>query len=916
MNSDRPNPDRLLNAVRDSQSSRGRLRIYLGYAAGVGKSYAMLKNAQALKSMGKDVVVGYIEVHGRNETEFLLEGLEQIPPKEINVAGATLKEFDIDAALKRNPAILLVDEMAHTNAEGSRHLKRWQDIQELLSAGIDVHTTLNIQHLASLNDVIAQITGVIVRETVPDQVFNKASEVTLIDITPDELLIRLKAGKVYRAAQAEQALGNYFKKSNLVALREIALRRTAERVHADVDEERLTSNIQTIIPTQERLACLVEGDEASAVALRATARTAGLMQCPWWALAVTGAVGLTRMPSSEKRYEHQLVLAEELGGKVARISGALKLPEIVRWVRAENITKLFIARPHNYNFMRWFEALALFFGSGVDIVWVRTSAATKTGAKEDFDVKENKDRETKNNFRITPYLQSSCIVLGSFLVAAVLGFIQTHESNITLVYLLGVIIAAITNGEGASAWAAFLSAFILAFGLTHFEWRASWMNTEYLLTFGLNLGIGLLASQMTLRLRQQAEIARRQRELAESLYLFTSQLSSSHGLHQVAASAQTQLKDIFGYQVWVMLPLHDSSHFRPVISNISNNTSNNSPVPINAKNTSFNITSQKPVSQTPDIFSATSEQSLFAVADWAASHAQPAGAGTQTLPRSPAVFLPLKGTQGVVGILAVFCGKETPDLSLYEKFVTPLAAKIESMQIAENAENIYWQAERERLRSDLFRAVSEGIKTPLTILATMSSGLLSGKIPASAQNEVLLNIHEEASRLQRLIDNLTQLTRFEVGQLSPQMEKTDLNEFLRNELFRLEPLTSRHNVVFKPCEGVLSVYLSQLLFSQALHNIVENAAQYSPMGSRITLLTQKSGKKSAHILIEDEGDGIPAGELEKIFEKYYRLSSRTHGAGLGLTVSRAIAEAHSARIWAENISPRGLRVIIELPLQP
>lgn len=874
MENQRPNPDELLNAVQKEEGTGAQLRVYLGYAAGVGKSYAMLKNAHELKKQGVDVVVGYLEVHGRAETEALMEGLEALPHKQITVAGATLKEFDLDAALARKPQVVLVDELAHTNAATCRHIKRWQDVEELLRAGISVHTTLNVQHLASLNDIVAQITGVQVRETIPDSVFDKADEITLVDLSPDELLKRLKAGKIYRDAQAQKALGNYFKKSNLVALREIALRRTAQRVHADVDQARLTANIQTVLPTQERLACLIDSDAASASALRATARLAGALQCPWTALQVSSARQLTRLPGAQENIEKQTRLAAELGGKVDRRSGAFFIAQVLNYVREENITKLLLARPSRWNWDKWLERLWLFFFcQQTDVLWVPSSKIVK---------EESKPARTPGDVRLRPYVETTGIVLICFAVAALLGYLNAPEANLAIVYLLAVIIAAILHGEGASAYAAILSSLILSFGLTNFTFRASWFNAQYLVSFGLSLGIGLLASQMTSRLKNQAELARREREQAEALYEFTTALAATTGLHQTVATAQQALGRYLGHPVVLLLPVGAAGSFAPLMKGGSD---------------------------------FEKDPANFAVADWVANHNEPAGLGTQTLPQAKALYVPVKGAESTQCVMAVIPKdrQQAVDLALCRRFAQPLANRMESAQIAEKAESLYWQAERDRLRGDLLSSVSEGLKMPLTVLAMSSAELYSdgGEELNPRQKEILEVIRNESGRLQRLVDNLTQLTRLEIGNLPLKMQRVDLNEFVSDEIFKLEKLTGSHPINLNLAHEPVWVNIDPLLFGQVIHNIIDNAVQHTPRQTQITLATQKIAG-GARLTIEDEGDGIPEGHLEKIFEKYYRLSQRGRGAGLGLTVCRAIVTAHHARLWAENRHPKGLRMVVEM----
>jgi two-component system sensor histidine kinase KdpD len=877
MTDERPSPDSLLIPANKEGSTKGKLRVYFGYAAGVGKSYAMLKGAHELKAQHIDVVVGYLEAHGRAETEGLLLGLPQIPPMTVKSGSAAFKELDLDAVLKRNPQVVLIDELAHTNTEGCRHNKRWQDVNELLEAGISVYTTVNVQHLASLNDIVSRITGVSVRETVPDGVFDQADEVTLVDITPDELLKRFQSGKVYHGAQAELAVANFFKKSNLVALREIALRRTAERVHADVDLARLTSSIQTVIPTQERLCCLIDSDNASLSALRATARLASMSQCPWYALDVESSNQISRLPSEEKKYQVAAALVEELGGKTVRLSGVFRISEALRWARKENITKFLIARPAPWDIQHWLERTVFFlFGSDLDIIWV-SGNPEKAGPVE-------KIPDAQKKFVLRPYIETTGIVLFTFLVAAVLGALKAPEANLTVIYLLGVILAAVIHGEGASAWAAFLSAFCLGFGLTNFTWRVSWENSQYLVDFGISLIIGLLASQMTSRLKTQAEIAQREREQTESLYNFTMALSEAMGLHQIAATTKTFLEKTFDREVVLLLP-DDKNAFKPLL----------------VESTTF--------MQSPN---------MLGVAEYVAQNGRPAGAWTQTLPKSRALYLPLTATSQTVGILVIAREKKSgeepppPPLTYFERFTQPLAARIEGALVAENAEKIYWQAERERLRSDLLTSVSEGLKKPLSEIVQASEKLLIEETrQGPGRTALMVDLHDEALRLHRSIDNLTHFMRSEHGELPVHTQRVELNRFVREETGKIQKNRLSHEITIQTPLEATYVEIDPLLFSQVIFNIIDNAVEYTPTGGNILVKTAIEND-TPRLIIEDDGPGIPEDQLEKIFEKYYRLSSRSRGAGLGLTVCRAIVEAHGARMWAENRSPQGLKLVVEL----
>ncbi len=868
MDTNRPNPDKLLEAIAPSQKS-AQLKIFFGYAAGVGKSYAMLKAAHELKKQGIDVVVGYLEPHGRPETEVLLEGLEIIPSRKVEYAGASLLEFDLDAAVKRHPQVLLVDELPHTNAPGCRHTKRWQDIEEIMRAGISVYTTVNVQHLASLEDLIAQITGVQIRETVPDVIFDRADEVTLVDISPDDLLKRFKDGKIYKGAQVERALGNYFKKANLVALREIALRRTAERVHTDVDMARTTSNVQTIWATSEKLLCIVGPDAGSASAIRATARLAGALGAPWQAIVVEVPTVLWQSRWGEKQLRANTDLVESVGGKVVYRSATFPAWEILRYANENNFTKLVTHHSRFWSLTEWIDKFFYIFApTALDVLWIHPRLGKKATTAP-FSADEVAAQKASLNWKA--YL-SACGYVGiAFLLSAFLSlFFTVSEANVALLYLISVIVSAVVYGQGASVFAAFLTAVLLSFGLSSFTWRLSWGNVQYLLSFALTLGMGLMAAFATSRLKQQAELARNARKTAEDLYEFGIALSQANGLHQIIATAEKKLADIFGREFAVLVKSGPS--FQP-------------------------IGSGKTVVHT--------SPTEWAVANYAATSGQPAGVGTQTLPRSKAFYLPLSGTEGVVGVLAII-GDEPIGLAnqaLVEKFSHTLSVRLETVLVAEDAQKIYWQAEKERLRSDLLTSVSENLKKPLERLSSAAASL------ANENNPSISDIQSEAARLERVVENLTQLARFENGKLPINRQPVEVASFLR-EALQSFVTTASHPISVG--SAAPRANFDPLLIGQVIFNLVENAVRYTPAGTPIEV-SAKILESALEISVRDHGDGLPEDQLEKIFDKYYRLNTRTQGAGLGLTVCRAIVEAHGGRIWSQNAAPKGLQITLTLP---
>jgi len=649
-------------------SGRGRLKVFFGYAAGVGKTYDMLLAARARQKAGVDIVIGYVELHGRPETEALLDGLEVLPPRAVEYRGVTLREFDLDGALKRKPALILVDELAHANASGSRHTKRWQDVDELLAAGINVYTTLNVQHLETLNDAIAQITGVIVRETVPDVVFERADEVEIIDLPPDELLQRFAAGKVYVPAQAQQAMQNFFQKANLIALRELALRRTADRVHAQVETTwRGPPGARRPWAAQERLLVCVSPSPTSARVIRTARRMAAALQAAWIAAFVETPATEGMSEVHRQNLMRHMRLAEQLGAETVTLSGQSAAEELVKYARSRSVTRIVVGKAAR---SRWVE---LFTGSLVHNL-VRLSGDVELHivrgreAPEAETVAATLPRRTPwGNYARMAVVMALCLAL-----AELVSLSHLAEANMVTVFLLGVVLAAVRYGRGPGVAASMIAVLLYDFFLVPPYYSFAVSDVQYLITFGVMLMVALVISTLTARVRQHAEDARQRERRTETLYRLTRQLSAMSGRYQLVVTAQRELSELFGGDVGLFLPGQNG------------------------------VLQLAPGIGLED--SVAESEADVAIAQWVFDHGKIAGAGTDTLPSAKALYLPLVGPEGPVGVLGIRLpqGTErllTPDQrQLLEACAGQIGLALQRTALAEQAQRVLVQLEAERVR--------------------------------------------------------------------------------------------------------------------------------------------------------------------------------------------------------------------------
>jgi two-component system sensor histidine kinase KdpD len=762
---------------QDKPRRRGTLKVFFGASAGVGKTYAMLEAAHRQAREGRDVVVGWVDTHGRRETEALLGGLPALAPRKVEHGAGIAAEFDLDAALARRPALLLLDDLAHTNAPGGRHARRWQDVQEVVEAGIDVYTTLNVQHLETLNDVVAQITGVSVRETVPDSALEQADEVELVDLPPDDLLQRFKEGKVHVPEQAERAVPGFFRKGNLIALRELALRQTAQRVDDQMRTYRRDHGIVRTWPAAERILVCVGPNPASIRLIRATRRMAAGLRAEWVAVYVETPLH-ARLPDSDREaLARNLRLVEELGGRTVTLTGHVVSEEVLAYARAHNVTKIVAGKPTH---PRWRDRVR---GSLVDEI-VRGSG--------DIDVYiisgDLTDEEPATTTGRRPRTPPSAYARAALVVAtctAVSWAMSRHfaPSNLVMVYLLGVAFVAIRHASGPAVLASILSvaSFDFFFVPPHLTFAVA--DTQYLLTFAIMLAVALLISNLASRVREQSETVRQRERRTSMLYALSRDLAATPGSESIARAAARHVADIAAAPCAILLPRGDGRL-----------------VPVAPTGATFTVDPRDD-----------------GVARWVFEHGRMAGAGSATLPGAGALFLPMTGTQGTVAVLGVrpdSASGFTPDqLHLLEAVASQAAAALERARLAEEAQQAQLAVETERLRNALLSSVSHDLRTPLAAITGAASTLLDGGVSLGppVREELTETIYEEAERLNRLVRNLLDMTRLQAGVIRVAKEWHSLEELVGAALDRLEPRLRGREVVTRlpedlplvPLDGVL-----------------------------------------------------------------------------------------------------------------
>ena len=889
----RPDPDAMLARAHDeaARAERGRLRIYFGASAGVGKTWAMLAAGKQLKAGGLDVVAGVVETHGRVETAAQLQGLDLLPPTQLTARGRTLHEFDLDGALKRRPALMLVDELAHSNVAGSRHPKRWQDVQELLDAGIDVYTTLNVQHLESLNDVVGGITGIRVHETLPDTFFDSASEVVLVDTPADELIGRLKAGKVYLPAQAESAARNFFRKGNLMALRELALRRTADRIEDDVQAYRVNESIAPVWKTEAALLCAIGPRDGDDHVVRSAARLSQQLAVAWHAVYVE-TPALQRLSNAQReRILRTVKLAGELGATTAVLSSQNVPAALVEHARHHNLSKVVMGHNDPRASWRFWQREALGrrlaqLAPEFDLIEVgegRRSAAASLNADLRTD-------ETGGEFAPTPrigYLWAAAACGATTLIATPLAPVF-DLANIVMLFLLAVVGVALRFGRGPAVLAAFFN--VAAFDFFFVPPRLSFAvsDVQYLLTFAVMLLVGLITGQLTAGLRFQARVATHREARSRALFEVARDLSSVLLPEQCVEVAERAIGREFHGRAHVFL-LDAHERLQPPHS--------------------------APREPTLDI----------GTAQWSLDHTETAGLGTDTLPGSAWLYLPLKASMRTRGVLAL--KPEKPRLLLVpeqrqqlETFAVLAAIALERVHYVEVAQGATVQIESERLRNSLLSALSHDLRTPLAALYGLADTLV-GSTPALLPRplETARAIGAEARRMNAMVNNLLDMARLQSGAVQLKREWQPIEEVVGTALQSVGGALVGRCVRTELAPGLPLVDIDAVLIERVLANLLENAAKYTPAGSAVTIAARVVAPNLL-VSVTDDGPGLPAGREEALFEKFTRgeRESATPGVGLGLTICRAIVEAHGGRIRVESAggsaAHRGARFCFTLPL--
>ena len=887
----RPDPDLLLAKVnrQELQARRGKLRIYFGSSAGVGKTYAMLVAARKLASEGRSVLVGVIETHGRAETAALLEGLEVLPLESIEYRGKALLEFDLDAALARHPQLILVDELAHSNANGTRHPKRWQDIDELLAAGIDVFSTLNVQHLESLNDVVGGITNVRVWETVPDKVFDAADEVVLVDIPADELLARLKAGKVYVAHQAEHAAQHFFRKGNLMALRELALRRTADRIEGDVQAYRVDQSIESVWKTATALLTCVGPDAAAERVVRATARLAGQLNTEWHAIYVE-TPGLQRLPAAKReRILANLNLAQQLGATTAVIASAEIAESIIAYARKNNLSKLVIGRDPIRRLWPWQRSsgqkLAM-LAPDIDLIEVgRAANSARESGRDSAPLPPSIDPESSNRRKSKRlrYLWAAITCVAVTLLSIPLAE-HFENSNIVAIFILAVVLVGVRWGRGPAALAAVLS--VCAFDFFFVPPRLSFAvsDVQYLLTFFIMLAVGLITGQLTAGLRFQARVAAHREERAGSLYEFARDLSGAVQVEQVVKISDESIQRTFRASAALLLP--DAG------GRLIDTMPNTSGLAVE-----------------------------IGTAQWAFDRGQPAGFGTDTLPGSEVLYVPLRAPTKARGVLAVKAHNRRmlripEQRQLLDTFAALIAIALERVHYVGVAQDALLKMESERLRNSLLAALSHDLRTPLTVLVGLAESLaLTAPKLSGGQLETAQAIQDEARRMSTMVSNLLDMARIESGEVKLNLQWQPLEEVVGAALEAARAMLQRHAVVVQLPRDLPLVKFDAVLIERVLVNLLENVSKYTPPGSTVTLSARVIGDQLS-VSVADNGPGLPAGREEAVFQKFTRgeRESSTPGVGLGLAICRAIIESHQGRIFAAPRPGGGAIFTFTLPL--
>ena len=877
----RPNPDELLERVKteEEKSKRGKLKIFLGYAAGVGKTFATLESAlQRMKEV--DTVVALVETHGRTETEALLSGLEIIPRKQLDYRGVVLTEMDLDAVLARRPQLAIIDELAHTNAAGSRHPKRYQDVEEILDAGIDVYTTLNVQHVESLRDVVSQITGVWIQEAVPDNIIDEASEVELVDLPPDELIKRLRQGKVYVPEQIGQAIEKFFRKGNLIALRELSMRAAAERVDDQVRNYMDENAIPGPWATSERiLVCIGPGMEGTNL-IRVGRRVAAQYGSVWFAVHVETPDDMRLSAFQQERISDNLKLAGRLGAKVATVQGNSVAASLSEFAIENYITKIIVSKSKR-RISRMFRPSTadqiLQLSDRYDVQIVAGSIAGPKTKTVDVHV---------NHFHFRQYLNSLGIVGVITLVNWILHYSLAPTVLITF-YLIGVVISAVYFGPGPSVMVSIIS--VLAFDYFFNPTQHSFADIQYTLTLFALIAVGIIISYFTSRLKQQTAIARRHEQQMTTLYSLGRELAILNDLESYANAIVKSIGETFGHNVTIFLPDMQSGDLEPYAS---------------YSNTEI-------------------DEHERAAAIWSYEHDKQVGFGTDTLPEAKARYIPLSTARGKVGVLAIWTGEKKTILTVEQEkllanFADLAAVAIDGISLTEKTHQEQILGATEKLQTALLNSISHDLQTPLVSVLNALNSLRerNAALDDQTRHDLIDGGLKEVERLNHMLSNLLDMSRIEAGTLMVSLQIADIKDLIKAAL---EPVGSRHGthpVHINVPDDIPYLLVDPGLMIQAFINILDNSFKYSPPESDVDINAKLLGEK-VEIAIVDHGPGIPTENLEHVFDKFYRLQrpNSVAGTGLGLSIVKGIIEAHGGTVNAANGSDGGTIMRLVLPVK-
>lgn len=895
MDYERPNPEYLLNQIEKEEetSNRGKLKIFFGYAAGVGKTYSMLREAHDLKVLGKDIVIGYIEPHARPETMSLIYGLENIKPKIINYKGVKIREFNLDEALLRKPEIILVDELAHTNAIGERHKKRWQDIDELLDAGIDVYTTLNVQHIESLNDVVEDITNVFVRETIPDKVFDDADKVELIDIEPDELLNRFSDGKIYSKEQTQKAFNNFFKKSNLFALREIALRRTADRVNYEVESVRLSKGQITVLATVEQILACISPSPSSSKIIRSAARMAEAHHCKWIAIYVENTECENFSKEEKKSLKDNFNLVEELGGEIVTVYGEDVVEQIIEYAKFRNITKIIVGKNHvkSKSIFKFFKKdisqKIIDYNDCIDLYIIPSSNEKKNIKK----VKENSKIDSQD--LIKEVLKASCIMTIATIITLLFDYAGLSEANSIMVFTLGVIlIYIVTTGHLIGIISSVIAVMLFNYLLTQPRLSLHFYDKNYLITFPIMLIVAFIIGMLTNKIQKQAinSVAREKR--TQILYRVSKKLLSARGTADAVSIGIKYISRLTNRTVVCYL-VNEDTLSTPFIYKIDGKDGNS------------------------EILTRNEE----AVAYWTLLNDKESGSGTNTFYGAKGYYIPVKGHNKVLGVIGVSCSEGTLDPE--EKFIvgtvtSEIAIAIEREIFLKEQENSKMEIERERLRSNLLRAISHDLRSPLAgIKGSIGTIIENGKdISEETKGTLLQGVYEDTQWLIRLVENLLSMTRVDEGKMQIKKEVELVEEVIYEAIQRSSKYFKDNKIEVKLPENIILLPMDRNLIQQVLINLIDNAVKFSKKDGIININLYEE-EQYVFFEVIDNGAGISEEILPYIFDRFFtdgkKASDSRRGVGLGLVICKSIVEAHGGTIKAINKKEGGAIFKFSLP---